>query len=78
MHDDWFESYISISCTDSEAADSEAAVSEAAVGNCCCRIIEMFTMFSMQTLSKFSHCFVFVSMLVEYLNFSVIFLQSSK
>jgi hypothetical protein len=68
MHDDWFESYISISCTDSEAA----------VGNCCCRIIEMFTMFSMQTLSKFSHCFVFVSMLVEYLNFSVIFLQSSK
>lgn len=41
-------------------------------------IIEMFTMFSMQTLSKFSHCFVFVSMLVEYLNFSVIFLQSSK
>ena len=50
----------------------------AAVGKFCCRTIGMFTMFWIQTLSKFSHRFVIVSIFIEYLNNFVLLLESSQ
>lgn len=65
--DVWLVYFISISCSDSDAA----------VGKFCCRTIGMFTMFWMQTWSKFSHRFVIVSIFIEYLNNFVLVLESS-